>query len=1221
MKTFVCTLLFTLLIGASGNAGPLFDDYLNPVRPGPCTGPGNTSVSTGPGKTIGQTFTVDANVGEIYRIGVRPVYDSWDLSESVTLCLYSGPDKKTKLREYTISGATSRVQQYVIGDGSHFRESGDRVLFFQLRVPTGGRRNFYFELTSSGGDGKVAFQAFVNDAFPGGSAVPNTSVADLSFECHIKLVADREANLRKFFTERLDLSRPELAAVKSAVEKGDWEQAIAETVKHFHNRMDLWESWRSVMTVQPDPNADTSTADLILKGMVLHADTGKPIPWRKESWWAPEIPDAKMPSHGIKPSPDLWDFDRVLAAAYTATGKPEYARAAIDIRIQWILDNPNPKLIYNSPEFPYYHELWNDRTAAARMPGHGDLVYARLYNFSGWTNDEKLILLSFFEDNARWVYQCKSGGNWLATAAKSALDFGIAFPEWKISGPCKTWGATALIQVSKEGVRGEGTCVEGSIKYHAMVARRLLGLLKYHVEGTIELEQDTYNDLVRTLNGMYDHMAHTLQPNNYVVMCGDSWYENYTENPNFSKTDLRDPAGLLTRLRDASDPVSTRIKSMFSPQTRELVEQFTPGRGVPESVLDALVAEFNKLLKCDTLFDQAAWKNVHLRRRTIRALKTPRTTPEDTAFINRWLIEDAYPNEIAKAYTTGELYEAGKLLTRPDIVWIASQGEEGTPPNWPSKVYPEAGYFIMRSDFGEKGSDYRDARHVFIHNGGWFGSHGHWDLTCLNLYAYGRTLVIDPGQYDYKPPEGIDVYWTSNIHSIMVCEGRDVKREPGANRWVSNSTFDWFDGRHNGYNYLGNVNCVRRRVAFVKPDYILVDDSAETTRNTAWTQVWNLTDPNARFDPRTGVIATTFDEGGNLLILNQNFTDLEVRKAPGITAASKYPKTSIFRLTRKTANPRFQTLLFPYLGNKPPKIVWQRIPPDNRSLSDLFYSLRISTPRGTDWAVFGSPREPASYRSGSHISDAAFAVVRLDTKGRITSFGWADGSKLIFNGKLLAEAAQQRISSLSVAYVGSTLYVECAEPHPSIRILTGGAKRFVVNGKFLVKPVVIKGFVHPFPNAPAACVADDLDGFVKVTKTNEWTVVPDPAAWSGSYTQHETDPGRHECGEYVLQVPKAGVYAVEVFLPVTTITPSDRVEYTINAEPVELSATSGPIVQRRMSQSGCTFVLNQQTMAEWVRLGTFSLSKGELRVQARNVTERDGLYFIADAVRIVPVLN
>lgn len=1203
--------LVFLASAAGVYAGGLFDDYLNPVRPGPCTGPANSFAAVSPGRNLGQSFSLPADAGEIYRIGVRPKYESWSPDERVTLTLYESPEKKTKLGSYSIDAATSRVDQYVIGDGSHFRKSEDYVLYFQLRVPTQGRTAFYFELASDGGDEKVEFQAFQSDVYREGQAVGDA--ADLSFECHIKLATDREGNLRRFFTERLDLSRPELGPVKNAVDAGDWERAIAETVKHFHGRRELWDGWRDVMQVKPDPAADTSLADLILKGQVRHADTGKPIPWRKESWWAPVIPDAKMWNQGINPSPYLWHFDRELAAAYTVTGKPEYARAAIDIRMQWILDNPNPKIIYTGDEFPYYHELWNDRAAAARVPGHADLVYARLYNFDGWTNDEKLVLFSFFEDNARWLYKCNSGGNWGVTAAKSALDFGLAFPEWKISEPCRNWGAARMLEISLEGVRGDGTCVEASIKYHAMIARRLLELLEYQQEGKVKLSGPDQELLNRTLVGMYDHMAHTLQPDGYVVMCGDSWHENYTESPFLSARHISDARSLVRKLKDSADPVSAAIRPRMEQKTLEMLSAWDGASQPGDEIIGALVNDLNALIKSPGLFDTKVIEGLKLRARTRRAVELG-AAGEQSAQVNRWLLEDAYPDEITKGFRFGELYKAGKMLKRPDFIWIASQGEEGEKPGTASKLYPEAGYFIMRSDFGGE-SRYTDARQMFIHNGGWTGSHGHWDLTSLNLYAYGRPLVIDPGQYDYTPPPGIDPYWSSKIHSMLVLYGRDVKREPGPNRWASSRLLDWFDGRHFGYNHISEVNYVRRRVAFVRPQYFLVDDSANTTKLTDWAQVWNLADPNAVFDPQSTGLETTFKRGGNVLILNQDPGTLSVEKAPGITAASDI-STTIFRLTRKTSNPRFQTLVYPYDGAVRPGVSWERIVPDDGGLSDLFYSVRVSTPAGTDWAVFGDSLTNAAYRGGKHSSCADFAVVRMDNSGRLKSYAWAYGKSLMFNGTVLAKA-DSPVYQLAVVYDGATANVEVREPDASIAIAVRGCKRFVLNGKSVPRPIVRDGFYYPFGNSARAVVADDACSFERVTQTNEWTTVPDPGAWSGSYTHHETDPGRRESGDYVLRVPKKGTCLVEVFLPRVTLTPSNRVEYRVPSLGLKPGEQDAAVVDVREEDGATVFVVNQQAMSGWVKLGYFALGSGELRIRAANVTQTDGVYFIADAVRLI----
>lgn len=1215
MKKLNATIIFLLVSITGACAGPLFDDYLNYVRPGTGTGPGKAQATASAQQPLGQSFTVPANTGEIYRIGVRPVYDTWVAGEKVTMTLYDSPQKKQKLGEYVIDEATCHVDQYVIGNGSEFNKSGDRVLYFQFRKPTNGATRMFFELAAAGGDGKVAFYGFDTDAYAGGEATGAGTVKDLAFECDIKPIADGEANLRKFFTERLDISRPELAEVKAAVDAGDWEKAIAETVRHFHNRRDIWDVWEDEMEVKINPKADTSTSDLLLRDMVRHAKTKEPIPWRKESWWMAEIPSADQPNHGIDPPPFAWHFGRTLGNSYTETGKAEYARKAIDLMMQFILDNPNPKVVYGTDRFPHYFEIWNDRGAAARTPGHGDLVYARLYNFPGWSNDEKMIFFSWIEDNARWVYRATSGANWGMEAARAAVDFGVKFPEWKMSPEYRNWGAKTMIVLSREDVRRDGTSTEAAIKYHGMVARRLFGLMEHVVEGNIQLDQATYQELLVTLNGMYDHMAYTLQPKGYVVMCGDSWYENYAEDSAFSIRHLKDAKSLAIKLREGKDPVSAYLKSRFEPEALALLNDYDDNSEPSEALCKEIVKQLNLVLRGGFLYDSKLFANVKLRDRTKRLLEL-NPHGDDLQFVNKWLIEDAYPNEIIKGYCTSELYKAGAILKRDDFIWIASQGEEGNPPTQISKLYPEGGYFIMRSGFDGPGRSYTNAVQAFIHNAGWWGSHGHWDFTSINLYGFGRTLIIDPGQYTYTPPPGIDSYWNSKIHSMMVMEGRDVKREPGPSDWVSNGSLDWFDGRHYGYNHVGNVDYVRRRMAYIKPNYFLVDDSAKTTRNTEWTQVWNLTDPYARFYQATGTIDTSFASGGNVMILNQDHLKLRCTEHVGITASDQYKETTIFRLRQDTDNPRFQSLIYPYEAGKRPNVNWERILSDNAAkIGDLFYSVRVESDNERDWAVFGECGKVVPYRAGKSRADADFALVRLDKADNVKEFSWAYGREIVFNGVQLAKS-NASVLSLVVRYVGDKVIIDVQEPHSTLGVWMGSAKNVVMNGNALRKPVIKNGICYPFADQPLTIVADDRTAFVKLTETIEWATVADTNAYSNRYTHHETDPGRHENGDYVFEVPEAGTYTIEVHVPRITMTPSDRVEYRIKAVGIP-AKVEGAIVDAQEDGGAHVLTVNHQSMAGWVKLGDFTLKKGKFKINAKNVTEIDGIYFTADAMRLV----
>jgi hypothetical protein len=196
------------------------------------------------------------------------------------------------------------------------------------------------------------------------------------------------------------------------------------------------------------------------------------------------------------------------------------------------------------------------------------------------------------------------------------------------------------------------------------------------------------------------------------------------------------------------------------------------------------------------------------------------------------------------------------------------------------------------------------------------------------------------------------------------------------------------------------------------------------------------------------------------------------------------------------------------------------------------------------------------------------------------------------------------------------MVVQVKDADRSLAIRVGRARQIVLNGKPVAHPVIRDGMYYPYAAMPLTVTADDADAFQRVTQGNEWQEVADPKACGNSYTVHETDPGRNENGNYTLRVPESGRYAVEVSLPAITMTPSDRVEYSVPA-PGKPAAMGGAVVASRQGGGTMVVTLNQQAKCGWVRIGEFDLKKGMLTIGSRNVTPNDGIYFLADAVRIV----
>ncbi|MEI6914685.1 MAG: heparinase II/III family protein [Armatimonadota bacterium] len=1100
---FIAAALIALTSGllVRVTAGPLLDDYLNYARAGEKVLPSKTELSGG---VIGQSFAVAPNTAEIYRIGVYANTDaeSWSSDETVTLTLYDSPKKAKTYGSFTIDQSTNRTQ----GLRNH---EADRLLLFPLRQDPlkppkyegALAATLYFEITVKGGDGKVGFRSASQPYSVGAATVDGQAASgSLAFETDIKPVPDRVANLNWLYSQ-LDLNYAPLATVKAAIDAKQWDTAEAELVKHFHNRQEIWDAYKQLYDPIPDPKYDRSAADKFLEGFV-RGEKGEWFKWRKQSFWAPEVREL----HGTEwgPKPYTWHIERMLGGAYTASGDAKYARAAIDNRSQWMLDNsPNPEI--TGIEAP--HETWNELASGGRAPGHGDLAYARLYNFKGWTDDERLLWILCFYDQAQYMLNSdkerNNGGNWLVQTAENTRNFGMKFPEFKQSPTFTAWGSLALANETLGAVRPDGTDNESAIKYHAMIARRLKSLIEDEAAGHVTIEPGMKARLRHTLEIMYDHMAYTLQPNGNVVMYGDAWYEN------------------------------------------------------------------------------------------------------DSA-------------EVAEV--------AEKLVNRPDLLWIATQGKRGNLPKTVSKSYPDGGFFIMRSDFGGPGKTFTDARQLLVHNGGWIGGHGHWDLLGINLYGFGRTLLIDPGGM-WNPTEGGPYYWKSNVHSTLVPNNWDMSRDPGSTLWVSRPGFDYIDGVHSGYT-KSDIPEVRRRIVYVKPDYFVVDDSAKGKSSIQWDQVWNLlaAKDQVKVDSVTKTVETTFADGGANLIIqaagNTRF-DIVSRAAEVPMDAEKLRPTTVEYFRSTAVNPRYTTVLYPYKGSRP-NLGVQTLAADSGP-SDGVTGVKVSVGGNTDYVVLGN-KSLGAVSFGNKTLSFEGDMLSIRTSGKtLRSYSLHNGRGAAWNGRVLAKS-DSWVAVLDVAFKGSSVTISAKEADPSLVVWVGNAKSVVLNGN-AVKAKPSKGYLKVFAGASAGIVVDDSSaGFRKITQTNEWETIGAESGYGLSYQLHETDPGRHEAGAYKATIGKAGDYRIEVFIPRTTRDKSDAMSYTVKgAVSWETSvANSSDIVkdvkQDLAARTVAVVVDQQKANGVWVSLGVYGFAAMPTEfLEAVNQTTIDGTFPVFDAVRLVSV--
>lgn len=158
-------------------------------------------------------------------------------------------------------------------------------------------------------------------------------------------------------------------------------------------------------------------------------------------------------------------------------------------------------------------------------------------------------------------------------------------------------------------------------------------------------------------------------------------------------------------------------------------------------------------------------------------------------------------------------------------------------PHEGSTSFANGGYCVMRD--GWSGTDNQlivDCGDV----GSLAGGHGHADALAVELAIRGRTLLVDSGTYTYHETRELRDYFRSTAaHNTLEIDGMSSS-EPGnpfnwktrarsaRESWISSDRFDYFSGSHDGYTRLAEPVTHRRSILFLKNDYWIIRDMAET---------------------------------------------------------------------------------------------------------------------------------------------------------------------------------------------------------------------------------------------------------------------------------------------------------------------------------------------------------------------------------------------------------
>ena len=112
--------------------------------------------------------------------------------------------------------------------------------------------------------------------------------------------------------------------------------------------------------------------------------------------------------------------------------------------------------------------------------------------------------------------------------------------------------------------------------------------------------------------------------------------------------ELRDASSLATKLKEARDPLSEYLMSQLPPETQKTLKAYDGTSPLPEADQRRLVDELNGLLRGPSLYDEQRFVQVRLSDEAKRFIAL-NPKGDDLIRLNRVLLEEAYPAEIAKS--------------------------------------------------------------------------------------------------------------------------------------------------------------------------------------------------------------------------------------------------------------------------------------------------------------------------------------------------------------------------------------------------------------------------------------------------------------------------------------------------------------------------------------------------------------------------------------------
>lgn len=163
----------------------------------------------------------------------------------------------------------------------------------------------------------------------------------------------------------------------------------------------------------------------------------------------------------------------------------------------------------------------------------------------------------------------------------------------------------------------------------------------------------------------------------------------------FHREDIKDPGSLAVKLQDTRAAVSKPIAAQLSPGTQQLLDEYDGIRIPSPAFQKALLDDLNRLLQVPSLYDAQHLAHIDLSEQTQDLLARNPQSGEALIRLNRHLLSDAYPHELASLSEKQNADDLKEIETcRANLRRIQQALEKyrdgsDNKPEWLSELSPE----------------------------------------------------------------------------------------------------------------------------------------------------------------------------------------------------------------------------------------------------------------------------------------------------------------------------------------------------------------------------------------------------------------------------------------------------------------------------------------------------------------------------------------------------